>query len=114
MTSKMVKVFTIAGAILFAGNIYAQSCTLPEAVAVPDGTTASTDEMLAGQKAVKEYMKVAEVYLACLKQREKGAGNADDKREIVSLHNKAVDEMEMLAEAFNKQIRAYKTANSGS
>ncbi|MDH3333202.1 MAG: hypothetical protein OEM30_02280, partial [Gammaproteobacteria bacterium] len=88
---------------------------------VPNGATATKDEMIAGQKGVKTYMASMEEYLACIEADEAQAVlalnnvNEDTKRQREDLFNKkynaAVEEMNLVAEEFNVQVRAYKDRN---
>jgi hypothetical protein len=93
----------------------AQTCDYPESVTVPDGRTASKDEMVTGQQQVKSYMAAMQEYLDCL-DAETNAGGAepsDEERKImVSRYNAAVEEMETVAASFNEQVRAFKKANA--
>jgi len=111
---------TVAVAILFAAQgVFA--CDYPQRVDVPDGATATKDDMIAGQKGVKSYMASMEEYLTCIEadeaQRVLGARDLDDdtKRQQEEMFNKkynaAVEEMNLVAEEFNMQVRAYKDRN---
>ena len=94
------------------------TCEYPARIEVPDGKTATEDNMIAGQQAVKGYISAMEEYLDCIdKETESLVSDGDEKAEkeqraiLVSKHNAAVDEMETIADAFNEQVRAYKAAN---
>lgn len=97
----------------------ALACEYPERVNVPDGRSASLEEMQTGQKDVKTYMAAMEEYLDCIdKEADDNAADAEDEEMqkqqraiLVQKHNAAVDEMEQVAESFNVQVRAYKEAN---
>jgi len=96
----------------------ALSCEYPTRIEVPDGRTATQDNMLEGQQAVKGYMSAMEAYLDCIdKESESLASDGDEDAEkeqraiLVSKHNAAVDDMEGVADSFNEQVRAYKAAN---
>jgi hypothetical protein len=96
----------------------ALACDYPQRASVPDGTTASKEDMIAGQKGVKSYVANMEEYLACIEAEEAqavlGLGDIDEdtKRQRADLFNKkynaAVEEMNLVAEEFNVQVRAYK------
>ena len=111
---------TAAVALLIAAQ-GAFACDYPQRVTVPDGTTASKEDMIAGQKGVKSYMASMEEYLSCIEadeaQRVLSQGNVDDetKRQQEEMFNKkynaAVEEMNLVAEEFNMQVRAYKDRN---
>jgi hypothetical protein len=104
-------------AMLFAAQS-AFACDYPQRIDVPNGTTASKEDMIAGQKSVKSYMSSMEEYLACIEGDEAQAvlslGDIDEsaKRQRADLFNKkynaAVEEMNLVAEEFNVQVRAYK------
>ncbi len=94
------------------------ACDYPSKADIPNGATASKDEMLAGQRSVKEYMARMEAYLACIDQEEKDSVAAIDEqsdeeetnREAAfnKKYNAAVEEMELVAARFNEEVRAYK------
>ncbi|NNC76424.1 MAG: hypothetical protein HKN77_00595 [Woeseiaceae bacterium] len=101
---------------IFAAPL-AFACDYPHRVDVPDGTTASKDEMIAGQRAIKSYMSAMDEYLSCIEAAEQETiaadeADASDKQQRIEMYNKkynaAVDEMNLLAEQFNVQVRAYK------
>lgn len=95
------------------------ACDYPKRVDVPDGATATKDEMIAGQRGVKSYISDMETYLACIEAEEAQAMLAlgDEVDEEAKLqreemfnkkYNAAVEEMNLVAEEFNVQVRAYK------
>lgn len=92
----------------------AVACEQPAIVAVPQGDTATYDELLAAQEDIRTYMAAMEEYLACINEEIEAAGE-DAPAQFQSLmarrNNAAVDEMETVAAAFNEQIRAYREAN---
>ena len=95
-------------------------CPYPAAPAkIPDGATATLEEMLAGQKAVKEYEKAINDYNACIdKELEDDIAKAGDqlkpqqKAEMQKIeaqkHNAAVDQLQSVADRFNEQIKVFK------
>lgn len=107
----------LAAAILFASPL-ALACDYPPRAVLPDGITASKEDMLAGQKSVKAFMASMEEYLACIDIEEKAAVAAlvdpedselaSRKAAIDKKYNAAVDDMELVAARFNEQVRAYK------
>lgn len=85
-------------------------------VEVPDGETATTDEMVQARNAVTEYLAAMESYLACIDEEIEAEG--DDAPEefealMIQRHNAAVSEMETVAAAFNEQLRAFQSGESG-
>ena len=107
----------ISVAMLFIAQ-GALACDYPQRVDMPDGASATKDEMIAGQKGVKKYMANMDTYLACIEAEEAQAvielGEIDEEtsRQREEMFNKkynaAVEEMNLVAEEFNIQVRTYK------
>ncbi len=102
------------------GASVALSCDYPESTDVPDGNTATKEEMVAGQRDVKSYMAAMELYLSCIETAEQETIAGDDldeesKQQRIAMFNKkynaAVEAMNLVAEQFNAQVRAYKDRN---
>jgi len=75
------------------------ACTDPGAPPpVPDGATVSREEMIAAQKAFRAYDTAVREYALCL---EKIGGSE-------ALQNAAVHRVEVAAEKFNAELRAFK------
>lgn len=118
----MTRMIQIAVATMFLAVAPAGfACDYPERADVPDGSTATKEEMLAGQTAVKEYMTAMETYLACIEKAEKDtvASMPDITEEelatrdaaLTKKYNAAVQEMELVAARFNEEVRAYKESS---
>lgn len=85
---------------------------------MPDGATASKEEMLAGVAMINDYQGAMSDYLACIEADQVVADqaidetDADAKQQNNEMFNKkynaAVDEQTLFVEEFNAQIRAYK------
>ncbi len=116
----------IAAIGLFLGStlVVADDCVMPEAPAVPDGASATMEQMIAGQTAVKAFQAANIDYMACVEPGLTAAGEqlpaatGDDKAaaqkaydEIEATYNAAVSAEEAVAGQFNAAIRAYKAAN---
>lgn len=104
----------ILGSALTSTLAFSNTCSEPATVQLPDGATATTEQMVAGQKQVKQYVADAEAFLACLEQSEAAAGETlteEQQQANVALYNAVVDKMEGLAQGFNEQIQAYKAVN---
>jgi len=118
--NKTLKTFLSLALLCSASGAIA--CDYPERAAVPDGTTATKDEMIAGQSAVKSYMTAMEEYLSCIEAEEAAAvlalGDVDEettrrRNEIFNQkYNGAVEDMNRVAEEFNIQVRAYKARDN--
>lgn len=110
----------MALAALLAAGFAQAECVYPKAPSsMPDGKTATEEEMLEGMKAVKTYNGEVTAYLSCLdmemQSRIDAAGAeapADQIAQIKAIqtkrHNAAVEELEAHAARFNEQVRAYK------
>jgi hypothetical protein len=87
---------------------------------VPDGATATYEQMVEAQKAVKQFDADVTAYNACLDMELQSLladPGLDDARKAelqamqVKKNNAAVDEAQALADRFNEQLRAYKEAH---
>ena len=95
-------------------------CVYPRAPdRIPDGSTASLDDMKAAKGQVEKYNKDMEAYLSCIKlehddvvAKQGSALSEDQKKQIATMHaqknDAAVDELQAVASRFNDQVRAYK------
>lgn len=110
---KIVTACSIAMASLLA--LPALACDNPPLVIVPDGESATMEELVAVQSEVQAYMAAMEEYIGCIDAELEDAGGEDSQELFQSLmvrrHNQGVEEMELIAEAFNEQVRAYREAN---
>lgn len=100
----------------------ADDCVIPEMPTVPDGGSASMEQMLEGQKAVKTFQAANLEYMACLEPQLAAAeasikeGDADSlelHQKLQESYNAAVSREEEVAGQFNTEIREYKAANPG-
>jgi len=96
----------------------ALACDYPNRVLIPNGNSATKDEMIEGQRGVKKYVADMEVYLECIVEEDKDARNSSDgmtpeveqeRDDLVNKkYNAAVDEMERVAAQFNAEVQAYR------
>ena len=94
------------------------ACDYPESAEVPNGSTATREEMLAGQQAVKDYIAAMEEYLACIEEEEQATletlpdisdeERVNRERALTMKHNAAVEQMELIAARFNEEVRVYR------
>jgi hypothetical protein len=97
----MKKLLPIAAIALVMTSTAWAGCTIPAApVAIPDGKSATKDTMMAAKKDVDRYKKEMDAYLAC---------EVNDTRAQL-----AHSELQRVAARFNNEVRAFKTANTGS
>jgi len=119
--TKIIKIVCSASILFLAQS--ALACDYPTRVLIPNGSTATKDDMLAGQRGVKTYVSEMEVYLECIVAEEKAAiatmdglePEEEQQREdmINKKYNAAVDEMERIAAQFNAEVQAYKAKDDG-
>jgi hypothetical protein len=120
----MKVLFAIAAvAALTTGGVASADCTYPTPPGkIPDGRTATLDEMVTAQKAVKDYDKAIKAYTDCLKLEhddvvgkigdkptpEQKKALADMERVQTQKNNAAVDQEQSVVDRFNEQIRIFK------
>ena len=86
-------------------------CKYPRQPSIPNGRTATEEELVAAQKKMKAYIAEGDAYIACIQKVEQSWGDSatDEQRAIVVLfNNKVVDDMQAVADLFNSAVRAYK------
>lgn len=109
---------SLAALLLLSAAPFAMACDYPQRADVPNGASATKEDMLAGQTAVKEYVAAMESYLACIEKEETEIvasmpdlteeERASREAALTKKYNAAVEEMELVAAQFNEEVRAYK------
>jgi hypothetical protein len=121
----MKALFAITALAALAGPVYADCTYPPPPAKLPDGNSATMEEMLEGKKAVTQYNKDINAYVACIKlEHETAVTNAGDKltpqqkadmeKMEVQKNNAAVDQLQTIADRFNEQVRLYKAKNDAN
>jgi hypothetical protein len=122
-------IVSAAVAVFSAGTAYADCSYPPAPTHIPDGNTATMQEMVDAQKAVKDYDKAINAYVACLQlERDDALGKVtkpgetptpeqkkamdDMKRVEIQKHNAAIDQLTSIADRFNEQVKVYKAKNA--
>jgi hypothetical protein len=105
---RLVMALAVACSVSLAAHA---DCVLPPAPSkIPDGKTASEQEMVTAMQTLKEYNLDVDTYLKCLdfeaKQNRLSSGDQE------KMHNAAVDALQKVASKFNEQVRTFK-AKSG-
>ncbi|HMB74237.1 MAG TPA: hypothetical protein VKQ06_11740 [Gammaproteobacteria bacterium] len=102
-------------AMLATGQALAQSqCERPASVTIPDGASATLDDMLEAQTGVREFLTTMETYLNCMNGIIESATDetpAETLNAWIAEYNGAVGEMETVAARFNEERVAYQQAN---
>ena len=120
---QMIKIAALVGT--FAAAPAFAECTAPSQPTLPDGASATMEDMLAGQKAVKTFQEANMDYMKCMEARiaaAKSAGEdaetkdarkaaADTYTTAIEAYKAAVSAEETVAGDFNTQVREYKAAN---
>ena len=93
------------------------ACDYPARPSIPDGATASKDDLLAAKATVQKYMEDVDAYLTCIETEEKTAiEDLDNPTEeelqrrddmLTKRFDAANEEKALVGEQFNQQIRAY-------
>jgi len=125
----MNKLTCVVAALALSSATAMAECIKPDQPQLPDGATASMEDMLAGQKSVKTFQSSNVEYMKCLEDTFKAAEakvkeGADGTKEAVEsaqktyteaveAYNAAVSSEEAVAGQFNTEIREYKAANPG-
>jgi hypothetical protein len=119
----MKALLAFAATVLAAGAAYAD-CPYPAPPdKLPDGATATMQDMLAGQKAVAEYNKAITDYTACIDKeldaavakggdKLKPEQRADMQRIANQKHNAAIDQLQSVADRFNEQVKVFKAKSA--
>jgi hypothetical protein len=95
------------------------ACTAPDvAIQIPNGLTATLDEMKAAQAAVKTANAAVSDYTACLQQEQNdkiAAGGDKNKiqKEYAKRNDEAIDKLQQVVDKFNAELRAYKGRGTG-
>jgi NaMN:DMB phosphoribosyltransferase len=110
---------------LLTADLAFNDCAVPaQPTELPDGATASMQQMQQAHAAVTAFDAATNVYLKCVDasvsrvaQQDQGAASSASVRLVdslgVTLHNAAVDRDRAVAERLNQQIRIFK-AKHGS
>jgi hypothetical protein len=101
-----------------AASAALEACPRTTAPTVPDGTTASREEMAAATAAFKSFDAATNSYVQCVDAtieriaREHASASEDDQHALKEFgtvaHNTAIDQETALANQLNAQVRSYK------
>jgi hypothetical protein len=107
-----------------AASAALQACPRPTAPTVPDGTTASREEMAAATAAFKSFDTATNSYVHCVDvtvQRIAGQhpdASLDDLHSLkefgTAAHNTAIDQETAVADQLNVEVRSYKAKHPQS
>ena len=111
---------TIAGiaiASALAAGTASAACEMPSLVAaIPDGATATEQQLLAAQTSVRDYVAAMDRYIACQNQ-ELAAQGTNATAHFLYLMSTRIEsarkEVDAVATRFNDQVSAFRTAQPG-
>ena len=96
------------------------ACDYPQRPTIPNGSTASKDELMLAKEDVNTYLAGVDEYLTCIETDETAAVAALDDPDPAALKRRdevlekkfdaANDEKALVGEQFNLQVRAYNAA----
>ena len=105
------------GATLVLASFTVFACDYPERPFIPDGATASKEELLAAKDGVQTFLASVDEYLQCVELEDQAtlASMDDATPEERAEHDKSMnrkfdaanEEKAMVGEQFNQQVRAY-------
>ena len=120
--NKTIKIAT--GCLLLIAAPITFAFDYPDRPSIPDGSTASKEELLAAKDSVGAFLAGVDDYLTCIEAAEKEAvaaledPNSEDlKRRDEMLGSKfdaANDEKALVGEEFNLEVRAYNAAKTAA
>lgn len=124
LTMRTILKAAIAVSIIGSSPL-AIACDYPTAIEIPNGATATKDEMVAGVNAFKEWQQALADYRECIKTEtndaiaalaDSGASAEEQEQSKLALekqltqkHDASVDEEMTRAEDMNAQIKLFKS-----
>ena len=89
----------LLAALILTGANQAMACNKPAfSGTIPDGNSASEEDMANIQQTIRQFVSDSEAYIACI----------DGDRSAQRLRNETIDDMEKVAAAFNRELRKFR------
>lgn len=111
MSTRLRAAFLAALIAAPAGVLAADECDRPEPPIVPDGATATQEQLATAGSDVRAFVASSQDYLACLEAKEAGYGKditPVQQALVNAVYNAGVEAMEAAAGAYNEAVRAYR------
>lgn len=114
---KTLAICLVSAAGLFASTAFG-ACEMPSLVtSIPDGATATEEELLAAQTEVTNYIAAMDDFIAC--QNEELSVNGDDAAaeylyQMSARIDFAREEVDAVASQFNDQVNAFRAARQAA
>ena len=112
------RIFVIASSVFCIAGTASAACEMPSLVAqIPDGRTATEQQLLAAQSEVRAYVEAMDRYIACQNQ-ERAALGESASAEFLYLMSTRVEsarkEVDAVATRFNDQVNAFRASRPGA
>lgn len=92
------------GLLCLLPTAFSLACEEPSySFQLPDGKSASEEEMAAAQQSVKDFVARGEAYIACLDGDSSLTSAAKDRR-----RGTTIDQMQAVAANFNRELRSFR------
>lgn len=98
LASALLLLFVLSSAPALA------ACKEPSAPAVPDGRSASKDEMLAAYRDMRSYQGEAQVYLDCLQAEKDAATDPEVMLDRLNAYNETVEKMDTISRRTHREL----------
>jgi hypothetical protein len=101
----------VAAVLLLAGNALAECAKPPKAPVMPQGATASDEEMKHGREVLQTYVNILQTYQKCMEDQIKNAPpdtKPEVKQQWAANADAAIDAAHEIADVYSIQLRAFK------
>ena len=88
-----------------------ENCAFPEPPVIPDGRIAPESELAAAGAAMRSYQTEVQASLECIDELIDSLGEditSEQESALTALYNNGVEQLTMIAESFNEQVRAFR------
>jgi hypothetical protein len=103
-------------AAALASGVAAGACEKPSLPSVPDGATATQEELLSAQSRVRDYIAAMDLYIACENEAMR-AGSGQTTADYLVLMSERIEsareEVDAVATRFNDQVEAFRSTRQG-
>lgn len=117
MHSMKALLFCLLFAACLAARPALAACEKPTLPDVPDGETATEQELLAVQARVEAYVAGMDLYIACENEAMTAEAGQTTAEFLILMSDRiasARDEVDVVATRFNAQVEAFRAAQSPS
>lgn len=109
---------TLTSCIAITASLFAHAsfaaCEMPSLVAsIPDGTTATEEDLFQAQTQIQAYIAAMDEYIACHNEEMKASGERASEQYLYQMTERiaaARAEVDAVASDFNDQVQAYRAA----